>query len=50
MIIADHVDILGRSSLNELILKIAGGQGETIQETIFSKIREYSDRIAIYDD
>ena len=47
---ADHVDILGRSSLNELILKIAGGKGHDIKDCIVSKIREYADRVKIYPD
>ncbi|KAF1963633.1 LACT-domain-containing protein [Byssothecium circinans] len=46
----DHVDILGRSSLNDLILKVAGGRGEQIEESIHSNIREYADKIKIYDD
>lgn len=33
----DHVDILGRSSLNDLILRVAGGRGELIEETIDRK-------------
>jgi phospholipid:diacylglycerol acyltransferase len=44
---ADHVDILGRSSLNDLILRVAGGKGERIEETIFSKIKEYSAKVRI---
>jgi hypothetical protein len=47
---ADHVDILGRSSLNELILQVAGGRGELIEETIHSKIREYADKVKIYEE
>ncbi|KAL5118416.1 phospholipid:diacylglycerol acyltransferase [Pleosporales sp. CAS-2024a] len=47
---ADHVDILGRSSLNDLILQVAGGRGELIQDTIHSNIREYADRVQIYYD
>ncbi|EER26236.1 Lecithin:cholesterol acyltransferase family protein [Coccidioides posadasii C735 delta SOWgp] len=46
----DHVDILGRSSLNELILRIAGGRGEQIEERYVSRIREYADNVPIYDD
>jgi phospholipid:diacylglycerol acyltransferase len=44
---ADHVDILGRSSLNDLILRVAGGKGERIEETIFSRIKEYSAKVRI---
>jgi phospholipid:diacylglycerol acyltransferase len=47
---ADHVDILGRSSLNDLILRIAGGKGELVEENVVSKIREYAERIDIGDD
>lgn len=43
----DHVDILGRSSLNDLILRVAGGKGELIQEEVVSRIREYAERIDI---
>jgi phospholipid:diacylglycerol acyltransferase len=48
--IADHVDILGRSSLNDLILQVAGGRGELIEETIHSNIREYAEKVKIWDD
>ncbi|KAH8699401.1 Lecithin:cholesterol/phospholipid:diacylglycerol acyltransferase [Phaeosphaeriaceae sp. PMI808] len=48
---ADHVDILGRSSLNDLILQVAGGRGELIEETIHSNIRDYAEKVRInYDD
>ncbi|KZF21815.1 Phospholipid:diacylglycerol acyltransferase [Xylona heveae TC161] len=46
----DHVDILGRASLNELILRVAAGHGDEIEDTILSNILEYSDRVKIYDD
>ncbi|KAI9850625.1 MAG: hypothetical protein M1838_005339 [Thelocarpon superellum] len=46
----EHVDILGRASLNELILRVAAGKGEDIEETFFSDIRAYSDRVQIFDD
>lgn len=48
--IADHVDILGRSSLNDLILQVAGGRGELINETIHSNIREYAEKVKIYEE
>ncbi|TIC14432.1 phospholipid/diacylglycerol acyltransferase [Wallemia mellicola] len=41
----DHVDILGSTPLNELILKIAAGKGNEIQDHFVSNIREISDRI-----
>ncbi|KAJ9307451.1 hypothetical protein DTO217A2_3133 [Paecilomyces variotii] len=46
----DHVDILGRASLNDLILRVAGGRGSEIPETFVSNIREYAERVKIYDD
>jgi len=47
---ADHVDILGRSSLNDLILQVAGGKGDLIEETIVSNIHQYADKIQIFDE
>lgn len=47
---ADHVDILGRASLNDLLLRVAGGKGDMVQEHYVSNIREYSNRVKIYDD
>ncbi|CBX94250.1 similar to phospholipid:diacylglycerol acyltransferase [Plenodomus lingam JN3] len=47
---ADHVDILGRSSLNDLILQVAGGRGELINETIHSNIRAYAEKVKIYEE
>ena len=46
----DHVDILGRASLIDLILRIASGQGDQVEERFVSNIREYADRVKIYDD
>jgi len=48
--LADHVDILGRSSLNDLILQVAGGRGELINETIHSNIRDYAQKVKIYEE
>lgn len=48
--VGDHVDILGRSSLNDMILKVAGGKGHTIDNHIVSNILEYADKVAIRDD
>lgn len=42
---SDHVDILGSTSLNEIILKVATGVGHEIQDNYVSNIREYSRRI-----
>lgn len=47
---ADHVDILGRQNLNELILRIAAGKGDTIQDYVVSKIREYAEKVKIYEE
>ncbi|KAL2854349.1 Lecithin:cholesterol acyltransferase-domain-containing protein [Aspergillus pseudoustus] len=46
----DHVDILGRSSLNDLILRVAGGRGDEIEDTFVSRIREYADRVKVYEE
>ncbi|KKY23195.1 putative phospholipid:diacylglycerol acyltransferase [Phaeomoniella chlamydospora] len=45
----DHVDILGRSSLNDLILRVAGGKGHELEDNFVSRIREYSEKVKIYD-
>jgi phospholipid:diacylglycerol acyltransferase len=44
------VDILGRSSLNDLILQVAGGRGELINETIHSNILEYAEKVKVYEE
>jgi len=46
----DHVDILGRQKLNELVLRVAAGDGDSIQENIESDIVNISERVKIYDD
>lgn len=43
----DHVDILGRSSLNDLILRVAAGRGEQIEDNYVSRIWEISKRVPI---
>ncbi|KAK6387215.1 phospholipid:diacylglycerol acyltransferase [Exophiala oligosperma] len=45
----DHVDILGRSSLNDLILRVAGGKGHDIEEKYESRIWEISEKVQIFD-
>ncbi|KAK9460045.1 Lecithin:cholesterol acyltransferase-domain-containing protein [Lipomyces oligophaga] len=40
---ADHVDILGRSELNEMILKIAAGRTESIKDRYISNLHQYVD-------
>ena len=47
---ADHVDILGRQNLNELVLRVAAGRGDTIEDHVVSKIREYAAKVRIYDE
>lgn len=42
---SDHVDILGSTSLNEIILKVATGIDHEIEEQIVSRIREYAQAI-----
>lgn len=46
----DHVDILGRQSLNELLLRVAAGQGDSIPNHIVSNIKEYANKVKIYDE
>lgn len=41
----DHVDILGAHDLNEVVVKVAVGQGDQIEEKIYSPIREYAAKI-----
>lgn len=42
---SDHVDILGSTGLNELILRVVTGDGDRIGETYVSNIREYVKRM-----
>ncbi len=39
---SDHVDILGSTGLNEIILKVATGVGHEVEENFVSNIREYA--------
>ncbi|KAJ7928488.1 Lecithin:cholesterol acyltransferase-domain-containing protein [Mycena leptocephala] len=39
---SDHVDILGSTGLNEIILKVATGVGDEITDSFVSDIREYA--------
>ena len=36
--------------MNELILRVAAGNGEEIEEFVKSNIREISERVKIYED
>lgn len=38
---AEHVDILGRTELNELVLKVAAGHGDRIEEKFVSNINNW---------
>jgi phospholipid:diacylglycerol acyltransferase len=49
-LVGDHVDILGRSSLNDLILRVAGGKGDQIEDNYVSNIRDYSEKVRIYEE
>ncbi|KAF8496433.1 phospholipid:diacylglycerol acyltransferase [Russula emetica] len=42
---SDHVDVLGSNALNEIILKVATGAGDEIEDYYVSRIREYVKRI-----
>ncbi|KAF9039497.1 LACT-domain-containing protein [Hymenopellis radicata] len=42
---SDHVDILGSTGLNEIILKVATGVGHEVEENYVSNIREYASKI-----
>lgn len=37
---AEHVDILGSAELNELVLKVAAGKGDSIENRYYSKLRD----------
>ncbi|KAJ6495693.1 phospholipid:diacylglycerol acyltransferase [Mycena vitilis] len=39
---SDHVDILGSTALNEIVLKVATGAGDEITDSFVSDIREYA--------
>ncbi|PCH36716.1 phospholipid:diacylglycerol acyltransferase [Wolfiporia cocos MD-104 SS10] len=42
---SDHVDILGSTRMNEIILKVATGAGDEVQNSFVSRIREYAQKI-----
>ena len=42
---SDHVDILGSTGLTEIIVKVATGASDEIQDTLVSRIREYAQRM-----
>ncbi|KIY50299.1 LACT-domain-containing protein [Fistulina hepatica ATCC 64428] len=43
---SDHVDVLGSTSVSEIILKVVTGVGHEVEENIVSNIREYAQRIS----
>ncbi|OTB12561.1 hypothetical protein K445DRAFT_321005 [Daldinia sp. EC12] len=47
---ADHVDILGRQALNELILRVVAGRGSMIDDYIVSDIHKYADNVQIFEE
>jgi phospholipid:diacylglycerol acyltransferase len=46
----DHVDILGRQSLNDLILRVAAGHGGEVEENVVSEIKAYAERVEVYEE
>ena len=46
----DHVDILGRQSLNDMILRVAAGKGDAIERNVASNIDTYAERVKIYEE
>lgn len=44
---AEHVDILGSAELNELVLRVASGQGHLIEDHYVSNLREMVDNMNI---
>jgi len=42
---SDHVDILGSTGLNEIILKVVTGVGHEVEDNYVSNIREYAQKI-----
>ncbi|PHH49162.1 Phospholipid:diacylglycerol acyltransferase [Ceratocystis fimbriata CBS 114723] len=47
---ADHVDILGSQPLNKLLLRVAAGKGDEIQESVISNIMMYAKKVCIPDN
>ncbi|KAL4079206.1 Lecithin:cholesterol/phospholipid:diacylglycerol acyltransferase [Scleroderma citrinum] len=42
---SDHVDILGSTSLNEIILKVATGVGNEVEDQVVSRVQEYAKKV-----
>ncbi|VVT47390.1 uncharacterized protein SAPINGB_P001687 [Magnusiomyces paraingens] len=47
---AEHVDILGRAELNELVVKVAAGQGSTIDERLISPLKTWVKNMDLGED
>ncbi|KAK6850896.1 hypothetical protein PG987_000530 [Apiospora arundinis] len=47
---AEHVDILGRTSLNDFVLRVAAGKGDTIEQNVVSNILEYAPKVKVYEE
>ncbi len=46
----DHIDILGRKDMLDLILNIVGGKGSQVEDNFGSNILEMSEKVQIFDD
>ncbi|ODV90140.1 hypothetical protein CANCADRAFT_26813 [Tortispora caseinolytica NRRL Y-17796] len=44
---AEHVDILGRGELNEMVIRVAAGKGDEIPDRIISNIEQYVEKMGI---
>jgi phospholipid:diacylglycerol acyltransferase len=42
----DHVDILGSFAVNEIVLRVAAGMGNTVNESFFSQERQWAKNVA----
>lgn len=42
---SDHVDILGSTGLNEIVLQVATGVGHEIRDNYVSDIRRYASKV-----
>lgn len=47
---ADHVDILGRAELNELVLRVASGDGAVVKDKIWSPLEKWAGEIDLGSD
>jgi len=42
---SDHVDVLGSTGLNEIILQVATGTGNEIKDSLVSSVQEYAKKV-----